>query len=86
MTFFKEGDRVELVVSHPDGNRSLKKGHKGTVVVIDLGLIGVAFDAPFSGGHSFGSLGPRSRGWWMDKRELTKSKTKGVKKKPKARR
>lgn len=79
VTWYEEGDRVELTVDHPDGNDDLMKGAMGYVVE-DQGeegencesWIAVCWDDEIENGHDAGhpDICPNGRGWNVDRNWL----------------
>ena len=77
VTWFEDGDRVELVVDHPDGNDYLVRGCLGTVME-DTGngetednLVSVCWDNDVNG-HEAGrpDLCPQGHGWNVERSTL----------------
>lgn len=68
---FKVGDRVRCVAPFAGWPQLI--GKIGTVVAVRPwwgNSIGVAFDAPFTGGHDFRGSCPNGHGRWGDPSEL----------------
>lgn len=78
VTWFDVGDRVELLVDHPDGNDDLICGCCGTVTE-DTGYdeaksnwVSVCWDIEVAGGHDTGwpDLCPEGHGWNVERSDL----------------
>jgi hypothetical protein len=74
MSKFKEGDRVECLVDHPDGNHTLLMGSIGTVKRIytrgDYGRIGVEWDVEVEEGHDLSGACKDRYGWNVNAKEV----------------
>lgn len=79
MSYFKVGDRVEVIVSEDSSvNPNINKGMLGTVVGIDDAEpnVGVQFDT-YIQGHAANGKGKNGFCWFMYEYDLKKIETKG---------
>lgn len=73
---YQVGDRVQLLVNHPDGNKVLMSGATGTVVHVSISFsVGVCWDVPRGtpGFHHCQHHCENGRGWYVSARNLAKA-------------